>query len=215
MHTSFTFRNFEVSETAQDYAREKIERIRKYFPDPIKAHITFLQVRGYLFSVDVQLTLHNGLVVKAEEQTEDLHSSTDLVMAKIERQLRRYKDRIRDHKPLHGPHRSVRHMVVSYGQKQTEAAVPGTKKPEAQPVAVENTTAHQIIREEKFVAQPMTVDEAIMRMNLRHEEFLVFNNIATHEVNVVYRRGNETYGLIETTHDAAAAGDKPTEAAHS
>ena len=58
----------------------------------------------------------------------------------------------------------------------------------------------QVIKEEKFIAEPLSVDEAIMRMNLLHESFLCFNNIETHEINVVYRRDDGTYGLIETKH---------------
>ena len=60
----------------------------------------------------------------------------------------------------------------------------------------------RVIKEEKFVATPMTVDEAIMRMNLKHENIVCFHNIATHEINVIYRREDQTYGLIET-HETA------------
>jgi putative sigma-54 modulation protein len=214
MHLLFTFRNLETSDTLKEYASEKLERINKYFPDPIKVHIVFSQQRNYVHVVDVQITLHNGLVVKGQEATEDFHSSVDLVMAKIERQLRRYKDRIRDHKPASGPERAMMHRVVSMetpvplpdtgADKGSEKAVPThTQAPASRP-APPSRPDFQVIREEKFVAVPMSVEDAIMRMNLRHEQFLVFNNAVTHEINVVYRRDDETYGLVETTHDTGS-----------
>ena len=196
MQVAFTFRNVDSNEILKDYAREKLERINKYFPDPIKAHIVFAQQRGYLFDVDVLITLHNGLVVKGDEATEDMHSSIDLVMAKIERQLRRFKDRIRDHKPQQGPHRQVLHRVVSM---EPDASVEPPSPP-SPPEAPSQQSGPRVIREQKFVAVPMTVEEAIMRMNLQHDPFLVFHNVLTHDINVVYRRNDDTYGLIETSH---------------
>ena len=208
MHLSFTFRSLEASDALKEYARDKLERIHKYFPEPIKVHVVFSQQRGYLHAADVQITLHNGLLVKGMEANEDYYTAIDLVVAKIERQLRKYKDRIRDHKPASGPERSVMHRVVSY-EATTEL---GTAPAAAAQPADETAKAAlrpRIIKEEKFTARPMSVEEAIMRMNLLHESFLCFNNVETHEINVVYRREDGTYGLIETTH----AGDKPQAAA--
>ena len=212
MQLSITFRHIESSEAVKEYAKEKLERIRKYFPDPIKGHVVFSLDGGYQHIADVVITLHNGIVIKGVEATEDLYSSIDLVMAKIERQLRRYKDRIRDHKPQSGPERAVRHSVVSYEpaqasdeQKPAAAAAATSAAPAAPAAAPSSTTpiGSRLIKEEKFIAKPMTVEEAIMRMNLLHENLVCFNNIVTHEVNVIYRREDHTYGLIETTHEPA------------
>lgn len=204
MQLSHTFRNIDSSDALKEYAREKLERINKYFPDPIKAHIVYSQHRGYLDVVDVQITLHNGLIVKSVETTEDFHSSVDLVMAKIERQLRRYKDRIRDHKPSAGPERSMLHRVVAY-ESSEDSAKPAVETPAvATPSSSATPVGSRVIKEEKFIAKPMTVDEAIMRMNLLHENIVCFHNIATHEINVIYRREDQTYGLIET-HETAPA----------
>jgi putative sigma-54 modulation protein len=225
MHLSFTFRSLEANDSLKEYASEKLERIRKYFPEPIKVHVVFSQQRGYLFAADVQITLHNGIMVKGVEANEDYYSSIDLAVAKIERQLRKYKDRIREHKPATGPERSVRHSVMAYEQAQAPGAqsaasqqsaqsaasaghspAPASQAPAAEPApaAPSQSSRPKVVKEEKFIAQPMSVEDAIMRMNLLHESFLCFNNDETHEINVVYRREDGTYGLIETTH----AGDK-------
>lgn len=203
MHLSFTFRSTETNDALKDYAREKLDRIHKYFPEPIKVHVVYSQQRGYLHAADIQITLPNGLVVKGVEASDDFFSAVDLVMAKIERQLRRYKDRIRDHKPQSGPQRSLTHRVFS-----ADGHGPTTEKPAPREATSDRPAAAapapmakpQVIKEDKFIAEPMSVDEALMRMNLLHESFLCFNNIETHQINVVYRRDDGTYGLIETTH---------------
>jgi putative sigma-54 modulation protein len=115
MQLSVTFRHMDSTDALREYAKEKVERIRKYFPDPIKAHVVLVCDRGYNHTADVMITLHNGLVIKGVETTEDLYSSIDLVMAKIERQVRRYKEKIRSHKGNEGLHgqREITHSVLA------------------------------------------------------------------------------------------------------
>src|SRR5580698_2275402 len=98
MQMSVTFRHMDATEALKEYAQDKVDRIRKYFPDPIKAHVVLDCERGYNHCAEVVITLHSGLVIAGEETTEDMYSSIDLVMAKIERQVRRYKEKIRSHK---------------------------------------------------------------------------------------------------------------------
>ena len=184
MQLSVTFRHMDATDALKEYAHEKVDRIRKYFPDPIKAHVVLECDRGYNHHADVVITLHNGIVIAGEETTEDMYSSIDLVMAKIERQVRRYKEKIRSHKGGHSIHgqREVRHSLI---------AVPDEPAPQQEP-------RFKIIRESKFVARPMTPEEAVMQMNLLNNDFLVYTSASSHDVNVVYRRGDGTYGLIET-----------------
>lgn len=203
MQLSITFRHMDASDAVREYAREKVERIRKYFPDPIKGHVVFSCDRGYTHVADVQITLHNGIVIKGVEATEDMYSSIDLVMAKIERQVRRYKERIRNHKPSSGPLRLMRHRVVALPEPP---AVPAVEAP-----APAEPPAPRIIKEEKYIARPMSVEEAIMQLNLLHEPFLCFNNAQTHEVNVIYRRDDGSYGLIET-HEEPNGGTEQAQA---
>jgi putative sigma-54 modulation protein len=197
MQLSVTFRHMDSTEALKEYAREKVDRIRKYFPDPIKAHVILACDRGYNHVADVVITLHNGIMIKGEETTEDMYSSIDLVMAKIERQVRRYKEKLRNHKgqeSIHGQ-REIVHSVVAV----EEAA----EAPEHQ-AAGDGGAEPKIIKKSKFFAKPMTTKEAVMQMNLLGNDFLVFTNASSHEVNVVYRRGDGTYGLIETGQGARA-----------
>jgi putative sigma-54 modulation protein len=187
MQLSVTFRHMDATSALKDYAKEKVERITKYFPDPIKAHVVLACDRGYNHVADIVITLHNGILIKGEESTEDMYSSIDLVMAKIERQVRRYKEKIRSHRPQQyaAPEIEVQHSVVEMEEPREEP----TAKPADQP---------KIIKKSKFFAKPLSVEEAVMQLNLLGEEFLVFSNAGSQQVNVVYRRKDGTYGLIET-----------------
>jgi putative sigma-54 modulation protein len=175
----------DATEALKDYCKEKVERITKYFPDPIKAHVALSCERGYNHIADVVITLHNGILIKGEESTEDMYSSIDLVMAKIERQVRRYKEKIRSHRPAAQADIEVQHSVVQFNGEPEEA--PREPKREAP----------KIIKKSKFFAKPLSVEEAVMQMNLLGNDFLVFSNAGSREVNVVYRRKDGTYGLIE------------------
>src|SRR5438552_3910111 len=193
MQLSITFRHMDASDALRDYAREKVERIRKYFPDPIKAHVVLVCDRGYNHTADVMITLHNGLVIKGVETTEDMYSSIDLVMAKIERQVRRYKEKIRNHngnEVLHGSGREITHSVLAEPDVEERPAVMAGNG-HAQP-----SSEAQIIKKSKFFAKPLTPNEAVMQMNLLGNDFLAFTNASSHEVNVVYRRADGTYVLL-------------------
>src|SRR5579862_5894631 len=153
MQLSVTFRHMDSTEAIKEYAREKIERIRKYFPDPIKAHVVLACDRGYNHIADVMITLHNGIVIKGEETTEDMYSSIDLVMAKIERQVRRYKEKIRHHKGLQSIHgqREIVHSVVTVEDSAMTAHANGSAgQVESEP---------KIIKKSKFFARPMSTKE--------------------------------------------------------
>jgi putative sigma-54 modulation protein len=197
MQLSVTFRHMDSTDALRDYAREKVDRIRKYFPDPIKAHVVLVCDRGYNHTADVMITLHNGLVIKGVETTEDMYSSIDLVMAKIERQVRRYKEKIRSHKGSEGLHgqREIIHSVITEADGEGNGVAAAGNGALVEP---------KIMKKSKFFAKPLTPNEAVMQMNLLGNDFLVFTNATSHEVNVVYRRGDGTYGLIET--DGSANG---------
>lgn len=199
MQFSVTFRHMEATDAIKEYAREKVERIKKYFPDPISAHMVLSTERGYQHAVDLNIQLHNGIAIKGHETTEDMYSSIDLVMAKIERQVRRYKERIRGHKAR----ADLSAIPVSYhviqapnGGEEAGSEPAAGKAPAAAATAA--APRPTIIKTSKFVAQALNVDEAIMQLNLLGNQFLVFRNGETGQVNVVYKRDDGNYGLIET-----------------
>jgi len=177
------------SEAIKQHTVDKIQRIKKFFPDPIRAQVV-LSMERYRHQADVNITLHNGIAIKGSETTEDMYSSIDLVMDKIERQVRRYKDKISSHRPVAGPEVLVHHEVL-------ESIAPETEQ---------GRDDYKIVRSSKFFAKPMSPPEAIMQMNLIGNDFLVFTNADTRDINVVYRRADGHYGLIETGRSAEEHG---------
>lgn len=188
MQFSVVFRHMEASDALKAYARERMDRVRKYMPDPIGCHVVFSTER-HNHRVDVNFQLHNGLTVAGHETTENMYSSIDLVIAKIERQVRKYKGKVEEQRvrPHHVEPLPWSHSIV-------EEAV--AAQPESPPAA---THGYSVERTESFHANPMTVADAIAQLNLAHETVLVFRSTeADGRIAVVYRRDDGKYGLIET-----------------
>jgi putative sigma-54 modulation protein len=201
MQFSITFRHMDASDFLKDYSREKVERVNKYLDRAGSAHVT-LSLERHLHHADIQI--HAGSwVLRGREKSEDMYASIDLAMDKIERQLRRYKEKLKSHHSkefVHHQEGALHHLKV----RHDVLSLP-TPEQHAQP---EVETGPRVIRTNEFLAKPMTVDEAVMQMDLMNNEFLVFTNAASREMNVVYRRKDGHYGLIE-----ASAGQKTATAA--
>lgn len=177
MQIATTFRHLEPSDALKSYAEEKLERIKKYIDEPVAAQV-FMTVEKIRHCAEVTLTA-KGITIKASEETNDMYAAIDAVVDKIERQLRRYKERIKDHKPAPDTlERQVRKSIV-----------------EAE--SIEQRLPPVVIRTKTFSIKPMSVEEAVMQMDLLHKDFLVFTDSTTDTINVIYRRKDGNYGLIE------------------
>ncbi len=194
MKFSVTFRKMDPTDAIKQYAEEKVKKIKRFFPDPINANVV-LALERYQHRADVTITLHNGLVLKGSNISDDMYSSIDLAMTKIEKQVRRYKDKIRSHKPATGPQIPFRVDVIEE-DLETHAA-PEPEIPERETAA---ELMSKVIRSDEHTAQPMSVEEAVMQLNLMNNAFLVFTNSANQAINVIYRRNDGNYGLIDTAH---------------
>lgn len=193
MQFSVTFRHMEATDALKSYAKEKIQRIRKYLPDPIAVHVV-MSTERHNHRADINVQLHNGLKVAGHEATDDMYSAIDQVVQKIERQVRRYKEKLRTHKGKSNFDAVTwTHSVLEEGE-EAEDAEAGASNGKAAVAAVPGI----VHKTEKFHASPMSVAEAIMQLNLLHEQFLVFRCDLSGGVNVVYRRDDGTFGLIET-----------------
>ncbi len=177
MQITTTFRHMETSEALKSYVEEKLERVQKYIDEPITAQV-FLTVEKIRHIAEITINA-KGVTIKASEETNDMYAAIDAVLDKIERQLRRYKEKIKEHKPSSVvEERKIKKSIVeaeSLGQK-------------TEPV---------IIKTKTFSIKPMSVEEAVMQMDLLHKDFLVFTDSATEDINVIYRRKDGNYGLIE------------------
>ncbi len=212
MQTHFVFRQMESSTALRGYAEERLEKIKRYFSDPLRVSCTF-SVDKVMHIAAFDVTLRNGLQLHAEERTENMYSSVDLALAKMERQVRRYKAKIKHHKTSEGRSAKVRLGVIA-AESMIDQIVEEEDAAEAAAatVAALQTTPKAdgarpvIIRQTEVVAERMSVDAAIMQMNLLHKGFYVFTNASSGEMNIVYVREDGNYGLIEPhPHEAEAA----------
>ena len=152
-------KNIEVTEGIKAAIEEKLGRLDKYLVDDTIVNVT-LSVQKGRQKIEVTIPM-KGHIIRAEEGSEDMYVSIDLVVDVIERQIRRYKTRLMNQKD-----------------------------------DVEDDEI-RIIRSKKFAIKPMDVEEACVQMELLGHDFFVFRNADTFEVNVVYKRKGNTYGLIE------------------
>lgn len=196
MQFAVTFRHMEPTEALKSYAKERMERVRKYLPDPISCHVV-LSTERHNHRIDVTFQLHNGLSVAGHETTENMYSSIDLCIAKIERQVRKYKGKLEGMKarPHHVQAMPWSHSVVEEAFGTVDDTGKQIPAHDAHPA---RTPEFQVVKTEKFHAQPMSVSDAIVQLNLLHEPFLVFRHDTDGRVAVVYKREDGAYGLIET-----------------
>jgi putative sigma-54 modulation protein len=200
MQLSTTFRHMDASSAVRDYAADRLDKIRKYFnKDPISAHAVFSVERGFNHVADLQITLPNGILINAKEVTEDMYSSIDLAAARIERQVRKWKEKIRDHKPHGGPGAEFRERVISADEIEPR------REPEtpASVAAAKASPGFRVIKDETFSARSMNVEDAAMQLNLLGDDLLVFTDAATSCISVLYRRKDGNYGLVETGRPAS------------
>ena len=182
MQTSVTFRHVDPSEAIRVHAEEKIEKVvGKYLQRAQEAHAT-LSVTKRRHMADIHI--HGPhFDVSAHAVTEDLYSAIDGAIAKIEKQLRRHKDRINHHKGAQHAGGDLTMIPVDVIESMDEDL-------EGEP---------KVIETESIPAKPMSVEDAILQLDLAHAEFLVFRNQATDAISVVYRRRDGNYGLIVPT----------------
>ncbi|HTA21396.1 MAG TPA: ribosome-associated translation inhibitor RaiA [Polyangia bacterium] len=197
MQLSTTFRHMDASQAVREYAADKLDKIKKYFnKDPIAAHAVFAVERGFNHVADINITLPNGIVINAKEVTEDMYSSIDLAAARIERQVRKWKEKIRDHKPHGGPGTDFRAFVIPAEEFEPQ---PGATSPaEADGAKAASSPGFRVVKDETFSARSMKVEDAVMQLNLLGDELIVFTDAGTQGISILYRRKDGNYGLIET-----------------
>ena len=177
MQVAVTFRHMDSSEPVRSYVAEKMLRVKKYIDEPVEAQVVLSVEKKIRHKAEVTLTA-KGITIKAAEQTEDMYAAVDGVLDKLERQLKRYKEKIKKHKPQTGRERQVAKTVF---------AAQSIDEGHAEPTIIKTDTVH---------VKPMSVEEAVMQMDLLEKEFLVFTDSNSAEINVVYRRKDGNYGLI-------------------
>lgn len=174
MEVSIFARNMEVTPRLTEYVEQKVGKLDRYLPsiDEARIDLTVENTRSAAHSQVAQLTVRvRGTILRAEERTQDMFASIDAVLDKMYRQIARYKGKRRD-----------RWQAVAEALPIEEPA---------------EETEGEIVRIKRFELRPMTQEEAIEQMELLGHYFYVFLNADENTVNVVYRRNDGNYGLLQ------------------
>ncbi|MEH7254788.1 ribosome-associated translation inhibitor RaiA [Neobacillus niacini] len=173
--------NIEVTPAIRDYIEKKISKLERYFTEAPEAtvHVNLRFNQDKTSKVEVTIPLPN-LVLRAEETNVDMYGGIDLISDKLERQIRKHKTKV------NRKFREKGDFPITF------ATVEHT---EAQEVDEDDL---ELVRTKRFDLKPMDSEEAILQMNLLGHSFYVFNNADTNRTNVVYKRKDGRYGLIET-----------------
>lgn len=169
MEISIRGRNMDVTGALKEYVEKRMGKVDKYFEKDYSAQVT-LVVENNTHKVEVTIPLE-GMILRGEESSGDMYSSIDMVVEKLEKQIDKYKSKL------------SRKMRTGFKADLVSQ--------------VEEDVTPSIVKSKKFAFKPITVEEAVMQMNLIGHSFFVFSNSETEEVNVVYKRKDGKYGLIE------------------
>jgi len=166
-------KNLDVTESLKEAVESKLEKLERYFTPDTEVHVT-LSVQKERQKIEVTIPVKGG-IIRSEQQSNDMYVSIDLVEEVIERQLRKYKNK------LVAKNQEGSNFAPSFYDVD-DTADDGDIK---------------IVRSKKFGIKPMYPEDACVQMELLGHDFFVFCNAETDEVNVVYKRKNGSYGLIE------------------
>jgi putative sigma-54 modulation protein len=174
MQTSVTFKNLDPTDTLKSYVRDKLDRFDRLLDNPAEANVVLL-VEKFRHIAEINI---NGdrLTINGKEETNDMYSAIDIVLDKLEKQIKKNKQKIRERRP------GVRGKNIAL----MEADI--------------NLPDEEFVREVKIKNieyKPMDVEEAVLQMDLLSNNFLVFTNARSDRVNVLYRRKDGHYGLIQ------------------
>jgi putative sigma-54 modulation protein len=173
MQTSVTFKNLDPSDHIKSYVSEKLNRLDKYLYNPADANVV-LSVEKFRHIAEINI-VGDRLNVNGKEETEDMYSAIDMTLDKIEKQIKKNKEKVREHRSGKGKAKGV----------LIDDAISAEEDPEKQ----------VIIKNINF--KPMDTDEAVMQMEIANNNFMVFTNARSGRVNVIYRRKDGHYGLIQ------------------
>ncbi len=172
MNLVISGKNLDITEGLRSAVEEQIAKLERYFSESTEVHVT-LSTQKNRQKIEITIPM-KGSIIRAEEESNDMYTSIDLVEEVIERQLRKYKNKLVDKA------QNAAHLKKEFVEEE-----------------IYDDEEIEIIRSKKFAMKPMDPEEACVQMELLGHNFFVFRNSETEEVNVVYKRKGSTYGLIE------------------
>lgn len=195
-------KNIEVTDAIHEYVHQKIEKAVNHFQNlttEVDVHLSVARNPRINPRQTAEVTIYaNGAVVRAEESSENLYASIDLVANKICRQLRKYKEKRQDQ--IQAP--------VKTAEVLNEEAIVGDLVSDRAP-----SLPSQVVRTKYFAMPPMTVEQALEQLELVDHDFYMFLNAETNEINVIYERNHGGYGVIQPRQPNGKNGKEPHKSA--
>ncbi len=182
--------HLDVTPALREYLEKKFARIERYFEASADQEATVtMSVTRDVHTVETMIPVSH-MILRAEERSGDMYASIDMMMDKLEKQLDKYKHKIGQ---------KVGHRMKVEGSKATEGFRGHTALVDtAAPSDMDEDSEYPVVRIKRFDMKPMHLSEAILQMDMLGHDFFVFANAETQVTNVVYRRHDGQYGLIET-----------------
>jgi putative sigma-54 modulation protein len=177
-----TGRHVSITEAIKTYAIGKVDQLHLDYPRIIEAQV-ILDVEKHRHFAEIILHCNNHITIEASEETDDMYASIDGVISKVARKMRKYKTKImRQHRPRRHEIQHFNEQVLSLeGFELHEEAEP------------------RVMQTERYPVKPMFVDEAVLQLEMSNRQFVVFLNAKTEKINVLYRRKDGGFGLMEPT----------------
>jgi putative sigma-54 modulation protein len=173
MKISIYSKNLQLTDALREASIKKLRRLDKFFQQDIEAKVV-LSIEKKIHKVEVTIPF-NGRIVRVEEYSDDMYNAIDEAVESLEQQIRKYKTKLQN----------KRHSNESIKFENIE------------PLEDDEEEEFKVVKTKRFAIKPMNIEEAILQMDLLKHNFFVFLNADTDEVNVVYRRKDANYGLIE------------------
>ena len=174
MQTSVTFKNLDSSEHLKNYVSDKLDRFDRLLDNPAGANVV-LRVEKFRHIAEINIS-GDRMTINGKEETEDMYSAIDMVLDKLEKQIKKGKEKTRERRSK------------AKAKAQTNSGEAAAELDDDQPPQV---------KVKNIDYKPMDVDEAVLQMGLTSESFLVFTNARTDQINVLYRRNDGDLGLIQ------------------
>ncbi|NEO99927.1 MAG: ribosome-associated translation inhibitor RaiA [Symploca sp. SIO2E9] len=180
-------KNIEITDAIRDYVNQKIEKAVNHFQNittEVDVNLSVARNPRINSKQTAEVTIYaNGTVIRAQESNDDLYASVDLVADKIQRQLRKYKEKLQNKKT-----QSQRKTGIVVHDTPVVENLIGDRSPEL---------PSEVLRMKYFAMPPMTIEEALEQLQLVDHDFFMFRNLSTNEINVIYERNHGGYGVIQ------------------
>lgn len=171
-------KQFEVTDSIEDYTRKKMKKLEKYFDQIIEAVATIsVEKNRHIFEVTLQA---KKAMIRAEEESDNIYNSIDRVIERLERQIIKYKEKL-----------------YSKYANEYNREVNNISEKEEYEIGSKSDQDRKIVKTKRFAIKPMSPEEASLQMELLGHNFYVFSNEETAQINVIYKRKDGNFGLIE------------------